>query len=102
MKLSRTTITGRYHVPDNIAHPSATSEFATYSGWRTVEYAPSVESESAVGRRVPRVDAPRGAVPTTNPLTSNPVSATAKQTSSHAKGVGARSSNRLRTNRGTR
>ena len=94
-------MSGKYHVPESSAHPSAMSVFATYSGCRTIEYAPRVDNESAVGRRVPRVDAPCGAVPTTNARNASPLSATAKHTTSHANGVGRRPSNTLSTKRGT-
>ena len=59
-------MSGRYHVPDSSAHPSATSVLARYSGWRTIEYAPSVDSESAwaAACRVRRCQC--GAVPTTS------------------------------------
>src|SRR5438105_1382078 len=90
MKLTSATITGRYQVPESSAQPSQMSVLARYNGWRTIEYAPSVFSRSAVGCVVPRAEVPGGAAPMTIARTHRPESAIAKQKSSNENGAAGR------------
>ena len=95
-------MSGRYHVPESSAHPSAMSVFARYSGCRTIEYAPSVESEC--GRRVSRPASGRAVRRGADDERAKQQPARApprSRTISHAKDVGGRSSARLNRNSGT-